>query len=150
MSWAIAENWLAVAGLILVTTGTRAQAWANLAEYKSLVQTASTAAITAVGSTLAVAVMFGGGFGPDMPSWWDRHVPRWLALVPEILIGLVQLARLIFVGFRATLTRLRAEGGGEAVELARFLRLAGVWTIIMIGSALALAAAVVQLVLAYQ
>jgi hypothetical protein len=141
---------LAVAGLILLTTGTGGQAWANLAEYKSLMQTASTVAITAVSSSLAVAVMFGGGFGPDMPSWWDRYVPKWLALVPEILTGLVQLARLIFVGLRATLTRFRAEGGEEAVELARFLRLAGVWTIIMIGSALALAVAIIQLVLAYQ
>ena len=60
----------------------------------------------------------------------------------------MQLAGLIFVGFRATLTRIRADGGEEAVELARFLRLAGVWTIIMIGSALALVAAVIQLALA--
>ena len=47
------------------------------------------------------------------------------------------------------LRELRAEGGDEAVQLARFLRLAEVWTILMIGSALALAAAVIQLALAY-
>ena len=144
MSWAIAANWLTVLGLILLTTGTGAQAWANLAEYKSLLQTASTTSIAAVSAVMVL----GGGIGPDMPFWWNRYVPRWLALVPEILIGLVQLAGLIFVGFRATLTRIRADGGEEAVELARFLRLAGVWTIIMIGSALALVAAVIQLALA--
>ena len=150
MSWAIAGNWLAVAGLIVLTIGTAAQAWANLAEYESLLQTASTAAKTAVSSTLAVAMMLPGGFGPDMPRWWNRYVPTWLALVPEILIGLAQLAKGIFVGFRTTLTLLRAEGGEEAVQLARFLRLAEVWAIIMIGSALTLVAAVIQLALAYQ
>ena len=36
MSWAIAGDWLAVAGLILLTFGTGAQAWANLAEFRSM------------------------------------------------------------------------------------------------------------------
>jgi hypothetical protein len=36
MSWAIAADWLAVFGLVLLTFGTGAQAWANLAEFKSL------------------------------------------------------------------------------------------------------------------
>jgi hypothetical protein len=36
------------------------------------------------------------------------------------------------------------EGGEEAVELARFLRLAEIWAIIMIGSGLGLVAAVIQ------
>jgi hypothetical protein len=36
MSWAIAANWLAVIGTLVLTFGTGAQAWANLAEFKSL------------------------------------------------------------------------------------------------------------------
>ncbi len=48
------------------------------------------------------------------------------------------------------LAQIRAKGGDEAVEMARFLRSAEVWAILMIGSALALAAAVIQLALAYQ
>ena len=145
MGWSLAADWLAVVGLIFLTIGTAAQALANLAEYKSLLQTASAAAIAAV-STLSVVMVLGGGFGPDMPSWWYRYVPKWLALIPEILIGLGQLTVLIS---RATLTRLRDEGGEEAVELARFLRLAEVWAIIMIGSGLGLVAAVIQLAIAY-
>jgi hypothetical protein len=43
-----------------------------------------------------------------------------------------------------------AEGGDEAVTLAQFLRQAEVWGIIMIGSALGLAAAAIQLALAYR
>jgi hypothetical protein len=50
----------------------------------------------------------------------------------------------------AQLARIRTEGGDEAVQLAQFLRQAEVWGIIMIGSALGLAAAVIQLVLAYR
>lgn len=48
------------------------------------------------------------------------------------------------------MAQLRAKGGDEAVELARFMRLAQVWGVIMIGSAIGLATAVIQLVLAYQ
>jgi len=48
-----------------------------------------------------------------------------------------------------TLAQLRAKGGEEAVQMARFIRLAEVWSILMIGSALALAAGIIQLVLAY-
>jgi hypothetical protein len=40
------------------------------------------------------------------------------------------------------LAQLRAAGGDDAVQLARFLRLAQVWGILMIGSALALAACI--------
>ena len=38
----------------------------------------------------------------------------------------------------------------QGVPLARYLRLALVWGVIMVGSALTLAATVIQLVLAYQ
>jgi hypothetical protein len=43
---------------------------------------------------------------------------------------------------------LRAAGGDDAVQLAGFLRLAQVWGILMIGSALALVAACIRLALA--
>jgi hypothetical protein len=116
MGWSLAADWLTVVGLLFLTIGTVAQALANLAEYESLLQTASAAATAAV-STLSVVMTVGGGIGPDMPSWWYRYIPRWFALIPEILIGLGQLSVLIFAFSRATLTRLRNEGGEEAVEL---------------------------------
>ncbi len=36
MGWGLAAAWLAVAGLVILTFGTGVQAWANLAEFKSL------------------------------------------------------------------------------------------------------------------
>jgi hypothetical protein len=62
----------------------------------------------------------------------------------------VVLALALILSSRHILTRIRADGGDGAVQLARFFRLAEVWAIIMIGSALALAAAVIQLALSYQ
>ena len=47
------------------------------------------------------------------------------------------------------LGRARVEGGEQAIQLARFMRLAEVWAVLMIGSALALAAAAIQLAVAY-
>lgn len=48
------------------------------------------------------------------------------------------------------LAQLRAAGGDDAVQLARFLRLAQVWGILMLGSALALVAACIRPALAWQ
>jgi len=42
-----------------------------------------------------------------------------------------------------------AKGGDEAVRLAQLLRQVEVWGVIMIGSALGLAAAAIQLALSY-
>jgi hypothetical protein len=46
------------------------------------------------------------------------------------------------------LAQLRAAGGDDAVQLARFLRFAQVWGILVLGSALALVAACIQPALA--
>jgi hypothetical protein len=46
------------------------------------------------------------------------------------------------------LAQLRAAGGDDTVQLSGFLRLAQVWGILMIGSALALVAACIRLALA--
>ena len=48
------------------------------------------------------------------------------------------------------LAQLRAAGGEDAVQLARFLRLAQVRGILMLGSALAVVAACIQPALAWQ
>jgi hypothetical protein len=56
----------------------------------------------------------------------------------------------IFTGFRpGKLRAIRAYGTGAAEAFARLIRLTAVWSIIMIGSALAMAAAIIQLVLTY-
>lgn len=36
MGWGLAAAWLAVVGTLVLTFGTGAQAWANLAEFESL------------------------------------------------------------------------------------------------------------------
>jgi ABC-type Fe3+-siderophore transport system permease subunit len=62
------------------------------------------------------------------------------------------LIRTLFFGARMIpeeLDKICVGGGDEARELVRFLRTAEVWAIIATGSALALAGAVIQLILAY-
>jgi hypothetical protein len=139
MSWAIAANWLAVAGTTLLTFGTGAQAWANLTEFMSLRDNLQEDALNAIGDVFGTMTIIAFlvnvvGTGTDDISKWRRRVPT-----------LAVLGALVF--FPRILIQLRAKGG-EAVELVRFLRLAEVWTILMIGSALALAAACIQLALA--
>jgi hypothetical protein len=46
------------------------------------------------------------------------------------------------------LVEIRAAGKAEVIELARFLRQTVVWSVLMVGSALTLAAVAIQLALA--
>ena len=127
MSWGLATDWLAVAGTTLLTFGTGVQALANLAEFRSLRRKVTKDVWRACKATFALTFLF----------------PR-LSALP------LNLACAVLVLLPESVARVRARGGDEAVELARFLRLAEIWVILMLGSALALAAAAIQLVLAYQ
>jgi hypothetical protein len=127
MSWAIAGDSLAVIGLLFLTFGTGAQAWVNLAEFKSMRQTVSKVTLAAFNDVISEAAEKRSGFDP---------------------LGLGLIRRFMSSSMPRKLAEVRVSGEIEAVELARFLRLAGVWTILMIGSAFALVAAVIQLALA--
>ena len=139
MSWPLAANWLTVAGLVLLSLGTGAQALTNLAEFKSLQRTLSNAVI----DTTRRVILAAGIAGLILPSWSKLLLRyRWLLIV-TLALGTIVL-------MPGSLKEIRAAGGDDAVQLARFARLAEVWAILMVGSALALAAAVIQLALAYQ
>jgi hypothetical protein len=151
MSWAIAGYWLAVVGLALFTFGTGAQAVNNLAEFKDLRRQASKEAWQAFIKSSLVLVPTGGGtvvpvLRPPAPKWWQRLTPDWLRSMFR------KTGRKIggLFTWPGKLKDLRANGGDQAVQLARYLSLAKVWAILMVASVLALAAAVIQLVLAYQ
>jgi hypothetical protein len=146
-SWGLAADWLAVAGTTLLTFGTGAQARVALTEYKilrrSILDASSDALVDAtssvVGSIMAdamLAIMGSGAGGRDLPSW---------LAVPAMYLKVAFLA--IFY-FPRNLVQIGNGNGDDAVKLAQFLRLAMVWGILMVGSALALAGAVIQLVLA--
>jgi hypothetical protein len=148
MSWAIAANWLAVLGTFVLTFGTGAQAWANLAEFKSLQESVSDVTSRALsemtGEAVARALVM-----PMAPvtsllrfAWMFVRLLRLLLARRSIQSALILMPR--------KLAELRSKGGEEAVQMARFIRSAEVWAILMVGSALALAAAVIQLALAYQ
>ncbi len=140
MSWVIAGDWLAVLGLVFLTTGTGAQAWASLAEFESWRQTISQAAANALAGRAAHGSLTGTAVSVPVGFQIGRRRPRRVSAVKIPLLILLRPAQL---------ARIRAEGGDEAVQLAQFLRQAEVWGIIMIGSALGLVAAVIQLALAY-
>jgi hypothetical protein len=125
MSLAIAGDVLGVAGTAVLTLGTGAQAWANLAEYKSMRQQVSKAALDSLDDAIDDVGVGGGG-----------------------QFGFVVVILFFFLHLQDRLVRIRAKGGDEAVQLVRFRGLARLWTILMIGSALVLAASVIQLALA--
>jgi hypothetical protein len=131
MSWGIAGNWLAVVGLAFLTFGTRAQARASLAEFNKLKRELAerrvqvlAIAMTSLGNPLVVWPAMAVGY------IWSGF--RNLYITPEILEG------------------IRAKNGDEAVQFVLFRRQALIWTILNIGSTIALIAAVIQLALGYQ
>jgi hypothetical protein len=108
-----------VAGSVLLTIGTGAQARANLAEYRDVAATLPEAIRQAISSTLAVSIL--AIFAASLPT-----------------VDIASVAQLDAGAGPETAKRLR--------ELAR---LTAVWTIIMIGSLLILAGAAIQLALTY-
>jgi hypothetical protein len=131
----LAEDWLTVAGLSLLAIGTGAQALASLSDYRNLLRSlpkdVREAFFDSLGATAGAMLLSGGG---------GRWKPAWLVVVQACAMATV------FVPYR--LAQVRKDGGADEKELARFLRLTGVWTTLMVGSLLVLAGAVVQLVLA--
>jgi hypothetical protein len=156
MSWAIAGDWLAVAGLSSLTFGTAAQALGNLAEFKDLQASATKAAIEALAESTAknlVVVPIGvivPVFRSPAPTVRSRLRSRWgrsrLRKVIRKLGGVISYPG----SLPGSLKKLREQGGDDAVKLARYLRAAKVWAVLTVGSALVAASAVIQLVLAYQ
>jgi hypothetical protein len=135
--WGFAAGWLVVAGTTLLTIGTGAQASASLAKY----ETAREAVSAAVGET-AVG---------------QARIVRYVAALPAIKrafpFGLVPLlvANLTFIFLTPSkLAEIRSQGGEQAADLREYLRSATAWGVLMTGSVLALAATLIQLVLAYQ
>jgi len=147
MGWGLAAAWLAVAGLILLTFGTGAQAWANLAEFKSLQATVSKVASDAIAET----ILEGGTIAllARISSSSQFALARMFLRLLRLTLARLSIQSAVILMPR-TLAQLRAKGGDEAVQMARFIRSAEVWAILMLGSALALVAAVIQLALAYQ
>jgi hypothetical protein len=131
---------LAVAGSLLLTFGTGAQAWANLTEYRDLFDNASTEARQAlqrvgpdlIATAISVVTRSESPAGRQMWAVW-----RILWAVPMI------------IGIPLKIAAIREAGGEEAARLARLLRQAAVWLVLMAGSALILAAVTIQLALSY-
>ena len=136
MSWTLAEDWLSVAGLLLLAAGTGAQAWAAVAEYRRLIGTLTDETRTRIQGAGPLSQAFMAGLSAGDPQ--AGLVARWIVTA---VVAIVVVPR--------KMTEIRSKGGDDALELAKLLRLAGVWGVLMLGAILVLAAAVIQLVLAY-
>ena len=150
MSWVLAEDWLAVGGLILLTYGTGAQAAASLADYKALWKKVKHQAKDTftqnlfaqnLGTLADAADIATQDTGPAGASFSWEAVWRRPAMWRRIMTAAVTVPR--------KLPELREHGDPEAIDLARAVRSTAVWAVIMIGSALSLASGIILLVLAY-
>jgi hypothetical protein len=145
MSWTLAEDWLAIAGLILLTYGTGAQAAASLADYKALWKKVKSQAKNLftenLGTLASAADIATQDTGQVRLSFSWEAVWRRPAMWRRILTAAFTVPR--------KLPQLRDHNVPEAVDLAKAVRSTAVWAVIMIGSALSLASGIILLVLAY-
>ena len=162
MAWSIIASWANALGALVLTFGTGAQAWTNLAEYRDVLGSISS----------GVREEFIDQFPrADLSIWGGRRLPAWIKRIAENSILVSNLWDLItdpiplvgFIGsvaarvFPKTTARLLQDTDAkadekEAEELARIVqlaRLAAIWFILMIGAMLVLAGTVIQLVLEY-
>jgi hypothetical protein len=146
MSWGIAQCWLAVLGVLLVTYGTGAQAWANLNEFQNLQgrvkKRASDAIRESLGKAAADLLSLSGPSSWFRVIWMPWHLTRLLLARGSVRNAIILMPRRVAL--------LYDEGGPEAVDLGRLIRAAEAWAILMIGSAFALVSAVIELALAYE
>ena len=132
MSWSLAADWAFVAGSALLTFGTGAQAWANLAEYRDVLASLPEAYRRAVRGLL---------------FWSLIRLP---GVVGAFIAGAAGAASVVAAGELTEILQGReVEGGEDLGRLARLARLTVVWTVLMAGSVLVLTGAVIQLVLGY-
>jgi hypothetical protein len=141
MSWVLATAWLTVLGLLCLAIGTGAQAWGAIAEYRDMVKAAPAAAsrqfIMIMGIPAAFSLLTAILRNEKPPLWpLIRCAP--LAAWSAIVAGPRKLGQ------------IRAGGGDDAVRLNQLIRLASMWLILMAGSVLLLAAALIRLALAYR
>jgi hypothetical protein len=151
---------LTVGGTFLLTVGTGSQAWAAQAEFRRLFGALNDAKAAVTGQEMVKV------FGPVVYLLVDvapdesesgiqlfarkvltriRPVLRVLGLViPGLLLYLRMYGPVLRWG--TTLTKVRAGGGENRVELARFFRQAIIWGMLTLGSAAVLAGAVVTLI----
>ena len=127
-SWSTAGDWLAVVGSSLLVFGTWAQARASLTEYRDLFKDLPQATRAALEASEASRITI-------LKS-------RWVAVVtPAAMAFITEIPR--------QLEQIREEHGEVAARAVRLIRLAAVWSVLTAGAVLLLAAAVIQLVLAY-
>ena len=151
---------LTVGGTFLLTVGTGSQAWAAQAEFRRFFGALRTAEERVTGREMVKV------FGPAVYLLVDvesdasesrrqrlfrtfltraGRVMRALGLVnPGLLLAFRMYPPVLRWG--TTLTNVRAGGGENAVELARFFRQLIVWVMLTVGSALVLAGAAVTLI----
>jgi hypothetical protein len=141
-SWSLAGDWLALVGLVFLALGSAAQAAGNFAESKDIFQRLKDKEnrdkLVKKFKPLLPGVMIDG-----LSSAFSLPSP--LSGVVALLSPLFQV--LFVVPFN--LTNVRDEYGEDAERVLKLINLGLVWSLILLGSLLALVAAVIQLVLAY-
>ena len=154
-------DWLTVAGLVLLTLGTGAQAWGNLVEFRALWVVINQAAFSESWShhPIVPPQKIDPEFElhlpelPELPEVTPEEVAEALRHPPITPMWMIRMAAgdnwgVVFA-FLGALARVRTEGGKNALQLARLIRQAEIWGLLMLGSALVLMGSVVALIRAY-
>src|SRR5690349_20769793 len=122
MSWALTEGWAVVAGSLLRTAGTSAQAWAELTEYRDVLATIPEVA----GQTLV------------------RYLARFAVSLLAAYTG--EVGGVLGSSLMEPYLEAWAE---KRARLAKLARLTAVWAVLMAGSALVLGGAAIHLAVTY-
>jgi hypothetical protein len=141
-AWSLAAGWLTVIGLVALALGTGAQAAANFSESKGLFR-----AITDKDRRDQLVKKY----APLVPELMDNTVIQ--AVASAASGNPVRLLRgffyfLFVLPFKLPETR-SGSSDDDAVRVLKLIHLSALWFLLLLGSALALVAAIIQLTLAY-
>jgi hypothetical protein len=156
MAWSIIASWANALGALVLTFGTGAQAWTNLAEYRDVLGSIRSGVREGFVDQFPRA---------DLSVWGGRTLPAWITRIAKSSILVSDAWDLItdpiplvlFIGSVAarvlpkTTARLLQDTDAKAdeEEAKELARIVAIWFILMIGAMLVLAGTVIQLVLGY-
>jgi hypothetical protein len=145
-----AADWLTAAGLACLAGGTFAQAWSAMRGYQDLLTDLPNAALAAIKDKTS------GNWAKTLLSQtWKASLLPGMASVPLLLFSwriISDVPRKLVTISTATKAASSADAdaaASAAVRVAELMRTAALWWAITFGSTLILAAAIIQLVLAY-
>src|SRR5262245_2918292 len=119
MSGALAGDWLAAVGLLLLAVGTGAQAWGDLTEFRDLLKELPAAGRAALDAHLPAPVM---SVARTLQGLQDADIPYVIPTAVSLFVQLLLILLRVIIDIPPALKKIRATtGNDDAARVAKLI-----------------------------